>query len=213
MKAFIEAGAAGVHYEDRLASEKKCGHMGGKVLIPTKTAVRNLVAARPAADLLEVPTLIVAHGCERRAINYERHRSRGRSLYHGREDGRGLLPVTRRRSRAGYRTRRTRTSSGAKPQSLTSPKRSALRTKCTRSIRVNGSPTIARRRLIGNSNSRRAIARLSNSSSPRWAISLSSSPSPASTCSNHSTFQLAKDYKTRGMAAYSELQRAEFDAE
>ena len=59
-KAMIEAGAAGVHFEDQLASEKKCGHMGGKVLIPTQQAVRNLVAARLAADVLGVPTLIVA---------------------------------------------------------------------------------------------------------------------------------------------------------
>jgi|TARA_B100001105_G_scaffold210462_1_gene174974 isocitrate lyase len=60
MKAYIEAGAAGVHYEDQLASEKKCGHMGGKVLIPTKQHVRNLNAARLAADVCGVPTLIVA---------------------------------------------------------------------------------------------------------------------------------------------------------
>ncbi|MCA1416943.1 isocitrate lyase/phosphoenolpyruvate mutase family protein, partial [Bradyrhizobium sp. NBAIM20] len=50
MKAFIEAGAAGVHYEDQLASEKKCGHLGGKVLIPTAAHIRNLTAARLAAD-------------------------------------------------------------------------------------------------------------------------------------------------------------------
>ncbi len=60
MKAMIEAGAAGVHFEDQLASEKKCGHMGGKVLIPTQNAVRNLVAARLAADVMGVPTLLVA---------------------------------------------------------------------------------------------------------------------------------------------------------
>jgi len=60
MKAMIEAGAAGVHFEDQLASEKKCGHMGGKVLIPTKTAIKHLVAARFAADVMGVPTLIVA---------------------------------------------------------------------------------------------------------------------------------------------------------
>ncbi|HEY8314879.1 MAG TPA: isocitrate lyase [Candidatus Baltobacteraceae bacterium] len=60
MKAMIEAGAAGVHFEDQLASEKKCGHMGGKVLIPTQQAVRHLTAARFAADVLDVPTLIVA---------------------------------------------------------------------------------------------------------------------------------------------------------
>ncbi len=60
MKAMIEAGAAGVHFEDQLASEKKCGHMGGKVLIPTQAAIRNLVAARLAADVMGVPTLLVA---------------------------------------------------------------------------------------------------------------------------------------------------------
>jgi len=60
MKAMIEAGAAGVHFEDQLASEKKCGHMGGKVLIPTQSALKHLVAARLAADVMGVPTLIVA---------------------------------------------------------------------------------------------------------------------------------------------------------
>lgn len=60
MKSMIEAGAAGVHFEDQLASVKKCGHMGGKVLVPTREAVEKLVAARLAADVMGVPTLIVA---------------------------------------------------------------------------------------------------------------------------------------------------------
>jgi isocitrate lyase len=60
MKSMIEAGAAGVHFEDQLASEKKCGHMGGKVLIPTQQAIKNLVAARLAADVVGVPTIVVA---------------------------------------------------------------------------------------------------------------------------------------------------------
>ena len=60
MKAYIEAGVAGVHFEDQLASEKKCGHLGGKVLIPTQAAVRNLDAARLAADVSGVPTVLVA---------------------------------------------------------------------------------------------------------------------------------------------------------
>jgi isocitrate lyase len=60
MKAFIEAGAAGVHFEDQLASEKKCGHLGGKVLVPTSQFVRALTAARLAADICDVPTLLVA---------------------------------------------------------------------------------------------------------------------------------------------------------
>src|SRR5512139_3157913 len=60
MKAMIEAGAAGVHFEDQLASVKKCGHMGGKVLVPTREAVAKLVAARLAADVMGVPALLVA---------------------------------------------------------------------------------------------------------------------------------------------------------
>ncbi len=60
MKNFIEAGAAGVHFEDQLSSEKKCGHLGGKVLIPTGQHVRTLIAARLAADVMGVPTLVVA---------------------------------------------------------------------------------------------------------------------------------------------------------
>ncbi|MEX2280227.1 MAG: isocitrate lyase [Acidimicrobiia bacterium] len=59
-KAFIEAGAAGVHFEDQLAAEKKCGHMGGKVLVPTSQHIRTLTAARLAADVLDTPTLVVA---------------------------------------------------------------------------------------------------------------------------------------------------------
>jgi len=60
MKAMIEAGAAGVHYEDQLAAVKKCGHMGGKVLVPTREAVQKLIAARLAADVCGVPTLLLA---------------------------------------------------------------------------------------------------------------------------------------------------------
>ncbi len=60
MKSMIEAGASGVHFEDQLSSEKKCGHLGGKVLQPTQTAVRHLIAARLAADVMGVPTVLVA---------------------------------------------------------------------------------------------------------------------------------------------------------
>jgi isocitrate lyase len=60
MKAMIEAGAAAVHFEDQLAAEKKCGHLGGKVLVPTSQFIRTLVAARLAADVMDVPTVLVA---------------------------------------------------------------------------------------------------------------------------------------------------------
>ncbi len=60
MKGMIEAGAAGVHFEDQLSSEKKCGHLGGKVLLPTQQAVKNLISARLAADVMGVPTVLIA---------------------------------------------------------------------------------------------------------------------------------------------------------
>jgi isocitrate lyase len=60
MKAMIEAGASGVHFEDQLASEKKCGHMGGKVLLPTGNFIQTLIAARLAADVMNVPTILIA---------------------------------------------------------------------------------------------------------------------------------------------------------
>src|ERR1700743_3292108 len=60
MKAMIAAGAAGVHWEDQLASEKKCGHLGGKVLIPTSQHIKTLTAARLAADVCDVPSLVIA---------------------------------------------------------------------------------------------------------------------------------------------------------
>jgi isocitrate lyase len=60
MKGMIEAGASGVHFEDQLSSEKKCGHLGGKVLLPTQTAIRNLVSARLAADVMGTPTILIA---------------------------------------------------------------------------------------------------------------------------------------------------------
>jgi isocitrate lyase len=60
MKGMIEAGAAGVHFEDQLSSEKKCGHLGGKVLVPTDQFIRTLIAARLAADVMDVPTVLIA---------------------------------------------------------------------------------------------------------------------------------------------------------
>jgi isocitrate lyase len=71
-KGMIAAGAAGIHYEDQLASEKKCGHLGGKVLVPTAQHIRTLNAARLAADIADVPTLIVARTGERTAEGFYR---------------------------------------------------------------------------------------------------------------------------------------------
>lgn len=76
MKSMIEAGAAAVHFEDQLASVKKCGHMGGKVLVPTQEAIQKLVAARLAADVMGSPDAgHRPHRCRRRGFNYLRLRS------------------------------------------------------------------------------------------------------------------------------------------
>ena len=78
MRGMIEAGAAGVHFEDQLAAEKKCGHLGGKVLVPTSQFIRTLTAARLAADVLDVPTVLVARtdALERDAAHERRRRAR-----------------------------------------------------------------------------------------------------------------------------------------
>jgi isocitrate lyase len=68
VKAMIDAGAAGVHLEDQLASEKKCGHMGGKVLIPTQYAIKHLIAARLAADICDVPTILLGEPMPTRLV-------------------------------------------------------------------------------------------------------------------------------------------------
>ena len=104
MKSFIEAGAAAVHFEDQLSSEKKCGHLGGKVLVPTSQHVRTLVAARLAADVADVPTLVVARtdALSRHAPD-ERHRRERPRVLHRRAHAGGLLPGPgrhRRRDRA-----------------------------------------------------------------------------------------------------------------
>ena len=114
MKAMIEAGAAGVHFEDQLASEKKCGHMGGKVLVPTREAVEKLIAARLAADGMGVPTILLARtDAEAADLVTSDIDENDQPFLHRRAHRRGLLQDARtastRRSRAASPTRRTPT--------------------------------------------------------------------------------------------------------
>ena len=81
MKAMIEAGAAGVHFEDQLASEKKCGHLGGKVLVPTNQFMRTLAAARLAADVCGVPTVLIARTDALSAEAADERRGPGRRAF------------------------------------------------------------------------------------------------------------------------------------
>ena len=100
MKSFIEAGAAAVHFEDQLSSEKKCGHLGGKVLVPTAQHIRTLVAARLAADVgRRADTDRRAHGRPLGLAPDERHRRDRPRVLHRRAHARGLLPRPRRHRR------------------------------------------------------------------------------------------------------------------
>jgi isocitrate lyase len=119
MKGMIEAGAAGVHFEDQLSSEKKCGHLGGKVLVPTSQFIRTLSAARLAADVMDVPTLLVA-----------------------RTDANAATLLT-------SPTPPTRTSCGARPPTPTSTRPNASPKPSTKNSRARCWPTTAHRRSTG----------------------------------------------------------------
>ena len=213
MKAMIAAGAAGVHWEDQLASEKKCGHLGGKVLVPTGQHIKTLNAARLAADVCGVPT--ADRRPHRRPGGHADHQRRRRArpaVRHRRAHRRGLLPGAQRhravhRARPGLRAVRRPAvdgdldaGPGGRPPSSPRRSRTSTRTRCW--------PTTARRRSTGARTSTTTRSRSSSASSARWATSSSSSPWPASTRSTTSMFDLARGYADRGMAAYVELQDA-----
>ena len=187
MKAMIEAGAAAVHFEDQLSSSKKCGHMGGKVLVPTQEAIAKLVAARLAADVLDVPTLIVARTDALAAkLLTSDIDPRDRAVPHRRADrGRVLRGPRRAWSRpspADWPTPLTPTWSGARPRRPTwtrpgsSPRRSTTAIP-RKLLAYNCSPSFNWKRTA----ERRADRRASSATWRRWATSSSSSPWPAST--------------------------------
>jgi len=216
-KAFIEAGASGVHLEDQLASEKKCGHMGGKVLIPTKTAVRNLVAARLAADLMGVPTVLVA-----------RTDANGAQLITSDVDPIDREFIYGERTQEGfYRLRGGIEAAIARGL--------AYAPYCDLIWCETSEPNIAEaRRFAAEVHAKFPGKWLAYNCSPSFNWRLKLSQSDIETFQqqlgamgykfqfitlagfhalNHSFFQLAKAYKARGMAAYSELQQQEFAAE
>ena len=154
MKAMIEAGAAGVHFEDQLASVKKCGHMGGKVLVPTREAVEKLNAARLAADVLRhADDAHRAHRCRSGRPADLRHRRERQAVLHRRAHGRRFL-----QDAAGHRPgdlraaslmRRMPIWSGAKPASPISNSRANSPKRSTRNSRARCWRTTARRRSTG----------------------------------------------------------------
>jgi isocitrate lyase len=174
MKAMIEAGASGVHFEDQLASAKKCGHMGGKVLVPTQEAVQKLVAARLAADVLDVPTVVLAR-TDAEAANLPSAPANARP-----RATTGCATDWTRPSPGAWPTRRTSTCCGVKragriwisPGSSPTPSTSTIPTNCW--------PITVRPRSTGSSWTG-PPSPASSANWAQWATSSNSSPWPAST--------------------------------
>ncbi|WP_455660400.1 isocitrate lyase [Pradoshia sp.] len=217
MKGMIEAGAAGVHFEDQLSSEKKCGHLGGKVLLPTQTAVRNLIAARLAADVMGVPTILIA-----------RTDADAADLITSDIDPTDAPFITGDRTPEGF----FRTKAGidqaiarglsyapyadliwceTSEPNLEDAKKfaDAIHEKFPgKMLAYNCSPSFNWKKKLDDetiANFQKEIAKMGYKFQ---FVTLAGFHAL-----NHSMFELARGYKERGMAAYSELQQAEFASE
>ncbi len=187
MKSMIEAGAAAVHFEDQLASEKKCGHMGGKVLVPTSQFIRTLIAARLAADVCDVPTLVVARtDADSAKLLLSDVDPRDREfIVPGDRTARGVLPPPRRprvRHRPRARLRPLRRRPLVRDLASGHRRGEGVRRGDPREVtRTSSWPTTARRRSTGRRTSTTRPSPGSSASSGPWATSSSSSPWPGST--------------------------------
>lgn len=216
-KAMIEAGAAGVHLEDQLASEKKCGHMGGKVLVSTQTAISHLIAARLAADVSDVPTMIVARtDANAAALLTNDIDERDREFLTGERTPEGFYRV-----RAGLDQAISRAISYApyadmvwcetSEPALTEARRFAEAMKAkfpNKLLAYNCSPSFNWSKKLDAATIAKFQRELGAMGYKFQFVTLAGFHAL-----NHSMFRLAHDYKDRGMAAYSELQEAEFASE
>lgn len=217
MKGMIEAGAAGVHFEDQLSSEKKCGHLGGKVLLPTQTAVRNLIAARLAADVMGVPTVLVA-----------RTDANAADLITSDIDSNDAPFITGERTAEGF----FRTKAGldqaiarglayapyadliwceTSEPNIEEARRfaEAIHEKFPgKMLAYNCSPSFNWKKKLDQDTIAKFQQELGKMGYKFQFVTLAGFHAL-----NHGMFELARGYKERGMAAYSELQQAEFDSE
>ena len=220
MKAFIEAGAAGVHFEDQLASEKKCGHMGGKVLIPTQAHIRNLVAARLAADVCGVPTLVVARtdaesaklitsDVDERDRPFIENDSRTAEGFYRLKDGTGLAHcIARGLSYAKHADLLWWETSHPNLDEAREFAEAVHKQYPGKLLAYNCSPSFNWRANIDEATIARFQRELGAMGYKFQFVTLAGFHSL-----NHGMFELARGYKDRGMAAYSELQEAEFASE
>jgi isocitrate lyase len=219
MKAYIAAGAAGVHYEDQLASEKKCGHLGGKVLIPTQAHIRNLDSARLAADVSGVPTVICARTDAESAklitsdIDERDHEfltgERTAEGFYRLKDGTGVdhcikrgLAFAEHADLLWWET--------SKPV-LADARRFAEAIKARfpdKMLAYNCSPSFNWEKNLDKDDIARFQREIGAMGYKFQFVTLAGFHQL-----NHGMYELARGYKDRGMAAYSELQQAEFASE
>jgi isocitrate lyase len=219
MKAYIEAGVAGVHFEDQLASEKKCGHLGGKVLIPTQAAIRNLDAARLAADVSGVPTILVARtDAESAKLLTSDVDDRDAPFITGERTAEGFF---RLRDGTGLDNCIARAKAFAPHADLlwfetSKPNLEQARTFAEavrrdfpgKMLAYNCSPSFNWEANLDRGTIARYQQELGAMGYRFQFVTLAGFHSL-----NHSMFELARGYRDRGMAAYSELQQAEFASE
>jgi isocitrate lyase len=217
MKGMIEAGAAGVHFEDQLSSEKKCGHLGGKVLLPTQTAVRNLIAARLAADVMGVPTVLVARTDANAADLITSDIDMNDAPFiTGERTGEGFF-----RTKAGLDQAIARGLAYAPYADLIWCETSEPNIEEARRfaeaihgkfpgkmLAYNCSPSFNWKKKLDQETIAKFQQELGKMGYKFQFVTLAGFHAL-----NHSMFELARGYKERGMAAYSELQQAEFDSE
>lgn len=217
IKGMIEAGAAGVHLEDQLASEKKCGHLGGKVLLPTQNAIRNLVAARLAADVLDVPTLIVARtDADAADMVTSDIDERDHAFITGERTPEGFFKTNPGIEQAiarglAYAPYADLVWCETSHPSLEEAKQfaDAIHAKFPgKMLAYNCSPSFNWEANLDQETIAKYQVELGKMGYKFQFVTLAGFHSL-----NHGMFELAHAYKTEGMAAYSRLQQAEFDSE
>ena len=220
MKAFIEAGAAGVHFEDQLASEKKCGHLGGKVLIPTQAHIRNLNAARLAADVMGTPTLVVARtdaesaqlitsDIDERDHPFIERESRTPEGFFRLKKGTGLAHcIARGLSYAKYCDLIWWETSHPNLDEARQFAEAVHKEHPGKLLAYNCSPSFNWRANLDDETIAKFQRELGAMGYKFQFVTLAGFHAI-----NHGMFELARGYKDRGMAAYSELQDAEFASE
>ena len=217
MKAMIEAGAAAVHFEDQLSSEKKCGHMGGKVLVPTQTQIRTLNAARLAADVMNVPTIILARTDANAASlitsdidEYDKPFITGERTVEGFYKTKPGLDQAIARGLAYAQYADLIWCETAKPDLEEAKKfAKAIHKKFPgKLLAYNCSPSFNWKKNLDMETMKQFQSELGKMGYKFQFITLAGFH-----LNNYATFNLAQEYKRDGMAAYSKLQEAEFAAE